>query len=97
AIERKAGVFFELNPTASEYLISLELYYTMVPVKDVRFSLNGHPLQLSQKSERKLEAKVPAQIFNSTVNNLEVDSPLDAKSGIGIGVDRISITPLRPD
>lgn len=97
AIERKAGLFFDLQPTASEYLISVELYYSMVPAEDVQFSLNGHSLQLSLKSERKLEARVSSQLFEPTVNRLEVDSPLDAKSGIAIGVDRITVTPLHRD
>lgn len=93
AVERKAGVIFDLQPAASEYLITIDLRRMALQPAEVQLLLNGAPVTDLKASKTQLTAKVPSDWFNDKANVLEIEAPLDLKSGRSVAVDRITVAP----
>jgi hypothetical protein len=94
AVERKAGVIFDLRPTENEYSIVIDLRHLFAPPGEVRLVLNGIPVHDLKVSSTKLTAKVSSDWFKDKANVLEIEAPLEVKSGLSAAVDRITVIPV---
>jgi hypothetical protein len=94
AVERKAGVIFDLQPTANDYSITIDLRNLAVLPGEVGLLLNGAPVQDLKASKTRLTAKVSSDRFKSKANVLEIEAPLNVKSGLSVSVDRIVVAPV---
>lgn len=94
AVEKKAGVIFELHPAATEYSIAIDLRNMFSPPGQVRLLLNGKPIDDLKVLNTKLTAKVASERFQDKANVLEIEAPLDVNSGLSVAVDRIVVAPV---
>ncbi|WP_457094739.1 hypothetical protein, partial [Microvirga sp. P5_D2] len=94
AVERRAGVIFDLRPAANEYSITIDLRRMALLPEDIRLLLNDVPVEDVKVSRTKLTAIVSSDRFKDKANVLEIEAPLDMKSGRSVAVDRMTVAPV---